>query len=227
MEKRELLSLLEEREKRKAENRLRGYRAYQKQIEFHGQGRDYRERLFLCANRFGKSEAGAAETAIHLTGEYPDWWTGKRFDKPVRAWVAGVTGESTRDVVQAKLLGPPAIQDQWGTGYIPKRAIGKVVNARGIPHAVDLVSIRHRSGGLSELGFKSYERGREKWQGAALEIVWMDEECPLEIYTEALTRTNETGGIIYVTMTPLMGLTPFLEMYLGSGGGKSQAFQIG
>jgi phage terminase large subunit-like protein len=212
---------------RQAENRLKYYRPYKKQAEFHNAGAEYRERLFLCANRFGKSEAGAAETAIHLTGRYPPWWEGKRFDKPVRAWVAGVTGESTRDIVQAKLLGPPALEEQRGTGYIPKDAIGLVSPARGIPHAIDLVSVKHASGGYSQLGFKSYEKGRAKFQGAALELIWLDEECPIEIYTECLTRTNETGGVIFATMTPLMGMTEFLEHFLMSDGSKFEGFRAG
>lgn len=211
---------------RQAENRLKYYRPYKKQAEFHNAGAEYRERLFLCANRFGKSEAGAAETAIHLTGRYPDWWRGKRFDKPVRAWVAGVTGESTRDIVQAKLIGPPALEEKRGTGYIPKECIGSVSPARGIANAIDIVSIKHASGGYSELGFKSYEKGRAKFQGAALELIWLDEECPIDIYTESLTRTNETGGIIYVTMTPLMGMTQFLEHFLMQDGAKFGASPV-
>ena len=33
-------------------------------------------------------------------------------------------------------------------------------------------------------------RGREKFQGETLDYVWLDEEPPIDIYTEALTRTN-------------------------------------
>jgi len=168
----------------------------------------------MAANRFGKTECGAAEGAIHLTGLYPDWWDGKRFDQPVRMWAAGVTNESTRDVVQAKLMGPPSRREEWGTGYIPLAAIGETSMGRGTPDALDTVSIRHISGGFSTLQFKSYERGREKWQGAALEVVWMDEESPMDIYTEALTRTNETGGIVYTTFTPLQGISEVVHRFL-------------
>jgi phage terminase large subunit-like protein len=35
----------------------------------------------------------------------------------------------------------------------------------------------------------------------------MDEECDISLYTEALTRTNETGGIIFTTCTPLLGMS--------------------
>jgi hypothetical protein len=70
--------------------------------------------------RFGKTTGGAAELAFHLTGDYPEWWNGKCFDRPVRAWAAGVTGETTRDVLQEKLIGPPFRESEWGTGMIPK-----------------------------------------------------------------------------------------------------------
>lgn len=177
-------------------------------------GAEYRERLFMAANRCGKTEAGAAEMACHLTGFYPPGWNGKRFDKPVRAWAAGVTNESTRDVVQAKLIGPPESTEAWGTGYIPKAALLDTATARSIANALDTVSVQHASGGASLLQFKSYEKGREKWQGAALEVIWMDEEPPLDIYTEALTRTNETGGIVYITFTPLKGMSEVVTRFL-------------
>jgi len=210
-----LLSILEkEQEKRRARNRLKSYQPYQKQLEFHNAGATHRERLFLAGNRCGKTEAGAAETAIHLTGKYPDWWMGKRFDKPIKAWAAGVTGESTRDVVQQKLFGPPERREEWGTGSIPKADIGDISTGRGISGAIDTASIKHVSGGWSSLSFKSYERGREKWQGAALELIFMDEEPPIDIYFEALTRTNETGGIIFITCTPLLGMSDVMRRFL-------------
>lgn len=168
----------------------------------------------MAANRFGKTVSGAAEMAIHLTGRYPDWWEGKRFDKPVRAWAAGVTNESTRDVVQEKLIGPPARPEEWGTGMIPAACLGPIDLARGITNLIDTVSVKHTSGGWSSLQFKSYERGREKWQGAALEVVWLDEEPPEDIYIEGLTRTNETGGIVFLTFTPLLGYSNVVARFL-------------
>ena len=178
----------------------------------------HRERLFMCANRFGKTTGGAAELAFHLLGDYPEWWCGKRFEKPVRAWAAGVTAETTRDVLQEKLIGPPFREAEWGTGMIPKAAIAGVATSRGIPAAIDTVSVRHVSGCLSSLQFKSYERGREKWQGAALEVVYFDEEPDEGIYSEGLTRTNETGGIAFVCFTPLLGMSTVVERFLSSGG---------
>src|SRR5262249_35127905 len=190
---------------RAAENKLAHYRPYPKQAAFHEAGAKHRERLLMCANRFGKTMCGAAELAFHLTGDYPEWWNGKRFDKPVRAWAAGVTAETTRDVIQEKLIGPPFREAECGTGMIPKSAIAGVVTARGIPGAIDTVTVSHVSGGYSSLQFKSYERGREKWQGAGLEVVYLDEEPEPDVYSEALT---------YCNFTPLKGVSEVVRRFL-------------
>lgn len=212
--KRELLEILEEKARRRARTKLLRYHPYAKQREFHAAGARKRERLLMASNRFGKTECGAAEMAMHLTGLYPADWPGRRFLHPVKAWAAGVTSESTRDVVQDKLVGPPDRKSEWGTGYIPGSALLNSSMARGVANALDTVSVRHATGGTSTLQFKSYERGREKWQGAALHVVWMDEEPPLDIYTEALTRTNETKGIVFITFTPLLGYSDVVNRFL-------------
>jgi phage terminase large subunit-like protein len=200
--------------RRHTENRLAYYKPYAKQKEFHDAGKTARERLFMAANRVGKSLCGAAEMAMHLTGAYPSWWDGRRFDRPIRAWAAGVTGETVRDVVQEKLIGPPMRKSDWGTGFIPKHCLGEVSVARGIADLIDSVSIKHISGGNSDLQFKSYAAGREKWQGVGLEVVWLDEESPADLYFEALTRTNETRGIVYTTFTPILGWSEVVRRFL-------------
>ena len=68
--------------------------------------------------------------------------------------------------------------------------------------------------GESLIGFKSYDQGREKFQGETLNIVWLDEEPDEDIYTEALTRTNATGGMVYMTFTPLKGMTGTVKRFL-------------
>jgi phage terminase large subunit-like protein len=64
------------------------------------------------------------------------------------------------------------------------------------------------------LQFKLYSEGRTKWQGVGLEVVWLDEQSPEDLYFEALTRTNETGGIVYQTFTPIEGVTSIVRMFL-------------
>jgi len=47
-----------------------------------------------------------------------------------------------------------------------------------------------------------------------VDLVWMDEEPPQAIYSEALTRTNATSGSVYVTFTPLLGMSDVVKRYL-------------
>jgi len=193
---------------------LEAYRPYEKQAEFHAAGAEHRERLFMAGNQIGKTLAGAAEWAMHLTGQYPDWWAGRRFDGPVRLWAAGITNESTRDNPQRMLLGPPATPGEWGTAAIPRSAIIRTTLARGISDAVDGVVVKHSSGGNSTVSFKSYEKGREKWQGETLHGVWFDEEPPPDIYSEGLTRTNRNQGMTMITFTPLLGMSEVVRMFM-------------
>ena len=200
--------------RRRGTNRLAAYRPYPKQREFHAAGAIHRERLFMAGNQLGKTLAGSMEMAMHLTGRYPDWWEGRRFDRPIRAWAAGVTGESTRDNPQRLLVGPPEDRTQWGTGAIPARDIISITTGRGLANSIDQMVVAHASGGRSMLAFKSYEKGREKWQGETLHVVWFDEEPPEDIYDEGLTRTNATGGIVYLTFTPLLGRSAVVNRFL-------------
>ena len=83
--------------------------------------------------------------------------------------------------------------------------------------------VAHAGGGASVLVFKNYAQGRQKWQGETLDGVWFDEEPPLEIYTEGLTRTNETGGFTMVTFTPLLGMSEVVRMFLSADDVKEMA----
>lgn len=168
----------------------------------------------MAGNQLGKTVAGSFEWAIHLTGKYPTWWEGRRFDEPGRYWAAGESGVSTRDTVQKLLVGPPEREEEWGTGAIPFADILDTQRGRSAPDGLDSVVVKHVSGGSSTLLFKSYEQGRPKWQGDTLNGVWMDEEPPLDIYTEGLTRTNATDGIVMVTFTPLKGMSDVVKMFL-------------
>ena len=211
---RQVLSLIRETDRRSRRNRLAKYRPYSKQAEFHEAGSIHRERLFMAGNQLGKTLAGSFEWAMHLTGKYPDWWKGKRFEFPVRLWAAGETRISTRDTVQKLLLGDPEKEEEWGTGAIPGDDLVDTFRSQGVPNALDSVTVKHQSGGTSTLLFKAYEQGRAKWQGETLHGVWFDEEPPLDIYTEGMTRTNATGGVVMLTFTPLKGMSDVVMMYL-------------
>lgn len=164
------------------------------------------------------------EVTFHLTGLYPDWWEGRRFKKPVNAWAATESTESTRDILQTKYLGSVK-EEEFGTGTIPRDCLLPGTNTKynitrrqGIPDAVDTIAVRHVSGGISYLSFKSYEQGRGKFQGTQLDVVHFDEEPPHDVYDEVLIRLfgiGETsrGGVLLLTMTPLSGMTEIVERF--------------
>lgn len=208
------MTLARELRRRKARRKLESYHPYAKQKTFHTAGAIHRERLFMAGNQLGKTWAGGMELAMHLTGQYPDWWEGRRFEGAGRWWAAGKTRVSTRDSVQKILVGEPEIEDEWGTGTIPADRLRSTSRAMGVANALDSLTVRHVSGEVSTLLFKSYEAGREKWQADTLHGVWFDEEPPLDIYTEGKTRTNATGGLVFLTFTPLLGMSDVVRMFL-------------
>lgn len=203
-----------EKEKRERENRLQFYRPYKKQRDFHAAGAWAYERLFMAGNQLGKTLSGAAEMAMHLTGEYPDWWEGKRWDRPIRAIAGSESGELTRDGVQRLLIGEPEDEGKWGEGYVPKRRLKDWSKRQGIANALDSVIVSHKNGGTSSLLFKSYEQGRGKWQANTVDYVWFDEEPDEEIYSEGKTRTIAVNGIVALTFTPLKGMSRVVRRFL-------------
>lgn len=208
------IQITEALEKKKQRKRLLEYKPYAKQKEFHAAGAKYRERMLIAGNQLGKTYSAASEIAYHLTGNYPDWWEGYRFDRP-NNWLAGSeSGELTKKGVQRLLFGRD-IKTGLGTGQIPGASIVGYSPGRGVPELIDSARIKHKSGGVSTIALKSYEQGRGKWQADTVDGVWFDEEPPLDIYTEGLTRTNVVMGLIILTETPLMGMSDTVMRFLG------------
>ena len=209
-----LLQLQAKLEQFEAENKIDRFEPYGKQREFFEAGKTHRERLFMAGNQLGKTIAGAAEMAYHLTGIYPDWWAGRRWDKPVRAWAASEDLTVTRDGVQRLLVGEPKDEAMWGTGMVPKRYLLDWQRKPGVPNGLDSITVQHASGGKSYCGFKSYDQGRTKFQGETLDLVWFDEEPDRDIYDEGLTRTNATNGMVFLTFTPLKGMSDVVFAFI-------------
>lgn len=214
MNKEDVLELLKERKRRDEVNRLKFYKAYDYQKRFHAEGLDCPQRILMAANRVGKTFCGAAETAYHMTGLYPDWWEGRRFDKPVRVWVAGESNDTTRDIIQKELFGSPQDPTMLGKGAIPKECIVNTVRKPGVPNAFSSALVRHVSGNNSQITFKAYEQGFEKFMGEAIDVVWLDEEPRQEIFSQCITRTADTDGIVYMTFTPERGMTTVVSAFM-------------
>ena len=177
-----------------------------KQMEFHRC--PLKNRWVFGGNRSGKTECGAVESIWLALGEHP--YKPNRQD--VQGWVVSLSRQVQRDVAQAKIL-----------RYLPSRRIEDIVmvsGKKGSPEygVIDHIVVRNAFGGLSKIGFKSCDQGREKFQGASLDFVWFDEEPPEEIYDECRMRVFDRGGYIFGTMTPLKGLTwVYEEIELNEG----------
>lgn len=190
---------------------------YPKQMEYFAHTALYRECGFLGGNGVGKTWGVSAYVlALHLTGLYPKWWQGRRFTTPVDTWAAGDTRETTRDIVQAKLIGAVSKlgEEALGTGMIPRHLLGKPKFVPNTNYACDFVPVRHVSGGESILGFKAYEQGRKAFQGTEKHVIAADEEPPEDVYTEMLMRGRTVNGQALPTFTALSGMTPLVTRFL-------------
>lgn len=214
----QVVELISEHHEIHETNRLRVYSPYDYQRKFHA-GRDEeggiaRQRMLMAGNKTGKTYCGAMELSFHLTGLYPDWWEGRRFDRAVKAWAAGNTTNNTRDIVQFELLGEPGDPEELGKGSIPKHLIVGTDRAPGTPNGIAQVLVKHISGRNSKLQLKSYEQGKTAWMGSSVDCVWLDEEPPQDIYSQALRASLKTGGSIFMTFTPEAGMTDVCAQFM-------------
>jgi len=230
----ELLELLQELKTSTSENQLSEIYfdthdngcdggPYDWQKEFHDHGFDHRERAIIAGNRVGKTRTAAAEVAIHLTGLYPSWWAGRQFTQPTDWIVAAPTNELCRDILQLALVGNMREGEKSpdGTGWIPSDCIIDYGWRQcGVGNVMDSIRVKHVSGGTSLCTFKSYEQGPVKFQGVARDGVWLDEEpTDYEIYTESLTRTLDSNGLVIFSRTPLFGLSEVIKHFTDGGKG--------
>ena len=169
------------------------------------------------------TEVGAFETTAHLTGEYPDWWAGRKFEHPIEAIAAGKTNETTRDIIQTRLFGPVkkgmhSRNVVPGTGMIPAGRIlhDSAMWRTGISGTLNQINIRWKDSEMesSTLNLKAYEQGRGSFEGLNKHFIWLDEEPHEDIYGECLIRTGTVDGIMLLTFTPLEGYTDVVMRFL-------------
>ena len=186
-----------------------GEKVHLKQLAFHKCRK--RNRWVFGGNRSGKTECGAVECIYMARGIHPY----RENRKDVCGWVVSLSTQVQRDVAQKKIL-----------QYLRKDWIDEIVMQSGRKDApesgvIDFIRIKNVFGGISSIGFKSCDQGREKFQGASLDFVWFDEEPPQDVYVECRMRVLDRRGDIFGTMTPLKGLTfVYNEIYLNRGGDK-------
>jgi len=185
-----------------------------------------REKAIRAGNQQGKTHAAGFEFACHALRRYPHWWCGPRFETPpaiarpvdFTGWASCTTAMKVRDGAQLKLLGPVRDEGGLGTGLIPLDVLttGRVTMARGISDFVDTVTFARDSGGKAQIQFKTYEMGREAFQGTPVDVNWLDEDISRtddSIYGECLARKVTTRGIIMCSLSPLLGMSPLRKRF--------------
>jgi phage terminase large subunit-like protein len=219
-EKEELLALLDEQERRKQLFRYRTmYQSlYDWQKEFIANTAEYSQVCLIAANRIGKTYTGTYVDAIHALGDYPDDWPGHKFTHAPLIWCLGYSGEKTRDLLQAPIVGRKD-GDQFVGGLIPADRIVGYESMTGTPNALRTVLVKHSSGGVARIQFWSYSQGQHALMGDDVDWYHIDEEPrDTAIFPQVLTRTASgdkgNGGRGILTFTPENGRTEMVIQFM-------------
>lgn len=153
----------------------------------------------LGGNRSGKTELGAFISVAWALGK--DYFIGEPAEKwvnllpipkpPVTVWVVGLDFPTLRDVIWGEKL-------RFGKNHSPLVPKDSSIVTR----TNDNEFLIHFANGSKIIG-KSAESGREKFQSASVDLVWIDEEPEVEIFDECYQRTADCAGKILLTLTPL------------------------
>jgi len=194
-------------------NQLQYFRPFDHQHKFFKTGHSAR-RGILAANRIGKTVSTCYETAMHLTGIYPSWWEGHRFEGAITAMVAGEGWSQVAMVLQNELLGTQdiKIKEQLGTGAIPRHCIIQDTMRNDGANCLG-VEVRHISGAKSYLLFANYTQEVRQMQGFKLNLAVFDEQPPDDFFSEIVTRTATTQGQVLCSFTPLKGLNGLVSKF--------------
>lgn len=153
----------------------------------------------LGGNRSGKTILGAFICVAWCLGKdyfqgEPAWEWVKDLPipkGPVNVWVVGVDFPTLRDVIWHEKL-------RYGKthpAFLPDDP-SVIANVKD-----NDFQIFFKNGTI--LTGKSAEAGREKFQGASVDLIWIDEECEKQVYDECYQRTIDCSGKILLTQTPL------------------------
>lgn len=137
---------------------------------------------------------------------------------------SGKTESGVYELLQPCLESPGKLGNQVWATTISNEMLGRIIwpKVQKYINAIDIQSIAWLNKGRKipaivyltngwEIHFKSYEQGREKFQGASVRRILLDEECDKPIFEECLARVLDQGGDLLITMTPLKGLTWIYE----------------
>lgn len=182
------------------------YKPTPKMLAYYRAGREARERAIFGGNRTGKTYGVLIEAYFHLTGLYPDWWEGYKFDRSINALVASISAELTRDILQGNLF--KGAKDGTVPAIVHESLIASKTHIN-LAGAFGTVMIPHVSGDCSTLYLKAFKQGASSFQGVKYDWIHLDESVGYDVYQEALMRTasfTEARTLLNITMWPEKGM---------------------
>lgn len=185
-----------------------GYKPHEKQQKFHNS--PARLRLYIGGNRSGKTTGGVVEDIWWITGKHPYLVTPP---PPI----------TLRSVCVDFLYGIEQIIRPQVARWLPLSEIKGGSWEKG--YSKELRTLTLENG--STIEFMSYEQAVEKFSGTSRNAIHFDEEPPKNIFTECKARTIDVSGSMWITMTPLNGMTwIFDEIYLPGKSGMDPNISV-
>ena len=217
-DQKDYLDLLQKLEETRKYNKINYFQPYPFQKRFYDLGKDHPVRALIAANRCGKTYSAAMELSYHATGNYPEWWEGRVFDRPVTIVAAGVTSHQVKRVLQKEFVGTihRDRKDEIGTGSLPRHTIDMKRSVGGRDGLLPEIAIKHKDGGYSTIILYAYAQDVESMMGFTADIVYVDEQDKNKfdlIFSELVKRISSVNGLAMATFTPLAGMTHIVRQF--------------
>lgn len=156
--------------------------------------------IIMGGNRSGKSE-GVSETILDRVEKVT-----REQHRNMKIWVSGETFSDSVAIQQKKI---------WD--LVPKDRVfyGKFDDINGFTNRkLQLQAWDNKDRGGTIFTFKSYDQGRDAFQSDDIDLIWNDEEPPMEIIKEQKMRLIDRNGKMIISMTSLKGVTELVaDMY--------------
>lgn len=181
--------------------------------------------MTIAGNQVGKTVSEGYHFALDVTGDYPDWWTGYRFEHAPNCLALGVDAEQLRSVIQPELFGEivelPGQRKTFAGGWIHKDEIGRIEWSQ-VPNVARRVEVLTKYGSARVVLRTSSQTktgtGSLSFAGPRICRIWVDECPPDELVGQLNVRTANgnlgKGGRIGYTMTPEYGQTGLVTQFM-------------
>jgi phage terminase large subunit-like protein len=163
----------------------------------------HRNKWLIAGNRAGKTVCASIQIMADCLGiDILTKGASKRFPpdkikRSLRSWVVSDTEDTSIDIVQKTIVNDILGQDEAGFLWNFIDDSCSYTEQGGFKNGV--LSFTNDS----SIRFKFSTQKRKTFQGTSLDIVWLDEEQPKDIYDECRARVIDSRGFIMGTLTPI------------------------